>query len=90
MKVISSKISGTWTEENLIGAPVKIKSLRMQQILMEPGDLMKEHTIESIKYRVSEDGKLYPLFKLKDIDSMYFTYDNLFIEGITLDVEEND
>lgn len=81
-KIITQGTDGTWDLENIIGAPCMIKSERCA-IRDIPWELLSDqHTIETVKYRVLTDGKLIPLFKLKGVESIYFTADNLIIEGI--------
>lgn len=80
--VITNQVEGTWSIGNLIGASCHIVSERMEHKRLQWNDVSEEHLIEDIKFRVSSDGKIVPIFKLSGIDSQYYTANNLCIEGI--------
>lgn len=71
-----SKIEGTWSYWDLIGAKFKLKSVPLSINGVLQKDLIalsrQDLILEEIFFRASTDGKLVPLFRMKNICGKLF------------------
>ena len=72
--------AGTWEYEDLIDSGVKVKSMPVSNFIAI--DSEATYTIEDIYFRVSLDGKIITIVKLKEIPGAFFTLRDLELVGI--------
>jgi hypothetical protein len=73
--------AGTWDYKDLIGSAVKVKSMPVTNFIAI--DSEEVFTIDDIYFRVSLDGKIITIVKLKELPGSFFTLRDLELVGIS-------
>jgi len=71
--------AGIWDYKNLIGAKVRIKSMPMSNFHR---GVFGDCTIEDIYFRISIDGKVITVIRLKEYPDLFFTWKDLEVLSV--------
>ena len=66
--------AGIWDYKNLIGAKVRVKSMPISNFY---NGVFGDCTIEDIYFRISIDGKVITVIRLKEHPDLFFTWKDL-------------
>lgn len=68
--------AGIWDYQNMIGAQAKVKSMPVSNF--SSGIMASDtYTIEDIYFRISLDGKVITIIRLKELPDHFFTWKDL-------------
>ncbi len=71
--------AGIWDYKNLIGAKVRVKSMPMSNFHR---GVFGDCTIEDIYFRISIDGKVITVIRLKEYPDLFFTWKDLEVLSV--------
>lgn len=71
--------AGIWDYKNLIGAKVRVKSMPMSNFHR---GVFGDCTIEDIYFRISIDGKVITVIRLKEYPELFFTWKDLEVLSV--------
>ena len=71
--------AGIWDYKNLIGAKVRVKSMPMSNFHK---GVFGDCTIEDIYFRISIDGKVITVIRLKEYSDLFFTWKDLEVLSV--------
>lgn len=71
--------AGIWDYKNLIGAKVRVKSMPMSNFHK---GVFGDCTIEDIYFRISIDGKVITVIRLKEYPDLFFTWKDLEVLSV--------
>lgn len=71
--------AGIWDYKNLIGAKVRVKSMPMSNFHR---GVFGDCTIEDIYFRISIDGKVITVIRLKEHPDLFFTWKDLEVLSV--------
>lgn len=67
-------LDGTWTYNDMIGSTMRLKSMPCGNYFSFLGGAAEQDlTLEEVYFKVSRDGKVFPVFKMKEFPDKLFT-----------------
>lgn len=66
-------LDGTWSYNDMIGSTMRLKSVPCGNYFGYLSGPEQNLTLEEVYFKVSRDGKIFPVFKMKELPDRLFT-----------------